>query len=872
MRNEPADSTPGGADATGENSPSGEALSGSALPGIGRDPAADHAAVLAALIRAGTVATGTTWPAATVSEAAAFGLVAPDGTLPHLTDDKGRTRPTNGAAMTLAEAAARCVAGAWIGIAHRAPDGTWRPWHPSNAPVVAAEAVADRAADRDRDRVEPGPYAAARVALLGRVEAGTMPDAVGELAERGKRLVLWKHEHLPGRPKATKVPHSAGGYQASVTNSKSWATYEACAARLKAGGYDGLGYMLTLSDQIGEPEIIGIDLDNCRDTETGEIKPWAREIIARFNSYTEVSPSGRGVHIFVKGLLRGVTATSKSQGGRVGSTEVYAGKRYLTLTGDMLPGAVDEIVEAQEALDWLWREKMGKGFATCDEADPDDDVIPDAAFPKDWHDAMLELGNDSPASYIATFEHRRVDRGPDGKRKFVRADGSADLSTYDFALAVRAAQGKRSKGEAAALIRFHREHYHDSKAADRPDYVESTVNEAFRRVANDKANKKRQDAAELAEAARLAEALTPPPPQRPQHPAPFPVARFADLVVNDRSFKLAWNLERADGDDSAFHSPDGKPKLDSFAAAVAVRWLCKFKGSGEAELPALLQAFYGQHAASESASAQPDALLRLARWAVTHVADGGDDDLRTGTFKAGVEAREVREAEPGDVELSPEAEREAQARALIKSQTKLDVDRLIQVGTEPALLYLRYADGSEIKIGPFENLQRQASFQKIIATHPPRLVLSTLKRAVWENVMRAFLILVELRHEKEIDFEPEMRAQLCRHLMDHPPVYMNALDRSLTRDQIIENNRPYVENGRLNLHLDSIDRQLRSNLKADYGISDLRLFLVMNGFQPVVRSIGGGASKDRKSSSRGYWEGDPSRLALPGFEWLQCPQ
>lgn len=53
-----------------------------------------------------------------------------------------------------------------------------------------------------------------------------------------------------------------------------------------------VGFVFTRDDPF-----VGIDLDHCRDPETGKIKPWALEIVAKLNSYSEVSPSGTGLHI-----------------------------------------------------------------------------------------------------------------------------------------------------------------------------------------------------------------------------------------------------------------------------------------------------------------------------------------------------------------------------------------------------------------------------------------------------------------------------------------------------------------------------------------------------------------------------------------------
>jgi len=90
------------------------------------------------------------------------------------------------------------------------------------------------------------------------------------------------------------------------------------------GSVDGVGYVL------GDG-VAGVDLDDCRDPETGTIEPWAAQIITDINSYTEVSPSGTGVKIFArfslppagrrKGLIEletgGLTPSPPSHAGRM---------------------------------------------------------------------------------------------------------------------------------------------------------------------------------------------------------------------------------------------------------------------------------------------------------------------------------------------------------------------------------------------------------------------------------------------------------------------------------------------------------------------------------------------------------------------------
>jgi len=104
-----------------------------------------------------------------------------------------------------------------------------------------------------------------------------------------------------------------------------------------------------------------IDLDKCFDGD--KLKPYAREIVERFSSYTEISPSGNGLHIICKG--------KKPEGGNRNTElgiEAYDRARYFTFTGKVIEG-VNEIREATEALTWLQetyleKEKRSEGKAS----------------------------------------------------------------------------------------------------------------------------------------------------------------------------------------------------------------------------------------------------------------------------------------------------------------------------------------------------------------------------------------------------------------------------------------------------------------------------------------------------------------------------
>ncbi len=154
-----------------------------------------------------------------------------------------------------------------------------------------------------------------------------------ELIDR-PQWVLWCYVERDG--KTTKVPRAAATpwREASSTNPSTWATFERVQGM--AHEADGLGFVFTADD-----DYVGIDLDDCLD-EHGELAPWAAEIVEELDSYTERSPSGRGLHILVKGKLPGSRRRS-------GGFECYDRARYFAITGEVI-GERKRIEERQAEL------------------------------------------------------------------------------------------------------------------------------------------------------------------------------------------------------------------------------------------------------------------------------------------------------------------------------------------------------------------------------------------------------------------------------------------------------------------------------------------------------------------------------------------
>ncbi len=153
-----------------------------------------------------------------------------------------------------------------------------------------------------------------------------------ELRNR-RAWVLWREERRNGR--LTKVPYSpATGRRAKSNDPDTWGTFQEVLAN--RDGFDGLGIMLGNG-------LVGVDFDHCRDPKTGAMDKEAERRIRALDSYSEVSPSGTGVHVLCDGKL--------PPGGRkCGDIEMYEWRRFFTVTGNRLPSAPSQVERRTEAL------------------------------------------------------------------------------------------------------------------------------------------------------------------------------------------------------------------------------------------------------------------------------------------------------------------------------------------------------------------------------------------------------------------------------------------------------------------------------------------------------------------------------------------
>ena len=166
-----------------------------------------------------------------------------------------------------------------------------------------------------------------------------IPQTLKELS----RWKLWRLETRDGNQ--TKVPYRTDGKKASPTNPNDWTDFETALRAFDPEKYDGLGFVLTKEDNI-----VCIDLDECIG-EDGKICDEAKSIVRIMNSWTEISQSGKGLHIFIRGKKR--TDKAKATPRTFKSLEIYDHARYIAMTGNHLPGTPLEIMERQWALNTI---------------------------------------------------------------------------------------------------------------------------------------------------------------------------------------------------------------------------------------------------------------------------------------------------------------------------------------------------------------------------------------------------------------------------------------------------------------------------------------------------------------------------------------
>lgn len=174
-----------------------------------------------------------------------------------------------------------------------------------------------------------------------RVEAENVPEVLRQAA----RWCVWRREPAANGT-LTKKPMQASwpSRGLSKTTPSQWRPFDVAVKAYEANRrsertpVDGIGF-------ITGGGFVALDFDECCDDVTRELRPDVAEIVRRLNTYTEYSPSGRGVRAFVLGELPGENVTSKAAG-----YELYGEGAYVTVTGFRVDGTPETVAEGGELL------------------------------------------------------------------------------------------------------------------------------------------------------------------------------------------------------------------------------------------------------------------------------------------------------------------------------------------------------------------------------------------------------------------------------------------------------------------------------------------------------------------------------------------
>jgi hypothetical protein len=167
-------------------------------------------------------------------------------------------------------------------------------------------------------------------------ECVTFPDSIKERTQ----WVITNGAKIP------TLPWTDGKSWNNPANQTDFAT-----ARTYSESRDGseLGFVFSEDDPF-----VFIDFDDARDPDTGRIDPAVLALVERFETYTDVSTSGTGIHLIARGSLPDGTKSVRGPVGDDGaSLEIYDDNRFAVMTGDSLASTPTSCNERQAALDQL---------------------------------------------------------------------------------------------------------------------------------------------------------------------------------------------------------------------------------------------------------------------------------------------------------------------------------------------------------------------------------------------------------------------------------------------------------------------------------------------------------------------------------------
>lgn len=259
--------------------------------------------------------------------------------------------------------------------------------------------------------------------------------------------VVWKLEQKKD-DKPSKIPYNPHlpTTKSSSTDHTTWGTFLEAEDVYNKGDFSGLGYVLSKDD----PFLI-IDFDHC--FTGGKLNKCALVNTKLFDSYTEVSQSGNGLHIIVEGYNPG----SDDKGHKNGDIEFYTQGRFFALTGNVWEN-YSQVKMAPQSLLKPFFQKYFKPVSPKKEAPPNVRKVELS------DDQIIELASNAKNS-----------------SKFIslwRGSTSGYNSASEADLALTSILGFYTQDPSQLARLLHKSGLSREKT-NRPDYLSGTVNKAL---------------------------------------------------------------------------------------------------------------------------------------------------------------------------------------------------------------------------------------------------------------------------------------------------------------------------------------------------------------------------------------------------------
>jgi len=271
------------------------------------------------------------------------------------------------------------------------------------------------------------------------------------------RWVTWKFQVRKG--KSTKVPHTIMGDLASSTNPDDWSTYEEV-----KNFADVTGIIFT-----PEQKLLGIDIDHIIEKD-GSVPDHIQKFIDLCDTYTEISPSGTGLHLYLD-----VTESFPLEANKKAPFELYTKGRYFTVTEKSF-GKAKEVrtVTPEEANKIL--ASIGYPWKEEDEEESDQQTLAVVNNKQPIVNTIVNLNDDEVLAKMFASEKN----GAKAKSLY---DGAADIkdkSSADLALCSFLAFYTRKDSTQMERIWLSSPLGSRKKTQKRKDYREATIEKAIK--------------------------------------------------------------------------------------------------------------------------------------------------------------------------------------------------------------------------------------------------------------------------------------------------------------------------------------------------------------------------------------------------------